>query len=664
VHRSLYIFAAVAALILTACASVGRPEGGARDELPPEFVRSNPAQGERGVTRRSFTVIFDENVALEDAFSKVVVSPVQLESPQVSANGKRVTVELRDTLIPDMTYTVDFGDAIKDLNEGNVLDGFALEFSTGEHIDTLRISGRVMQASNLEPAQGVLVAAYSNTADSAIRTVAPDRIARTNQYGQFTIRNLADKPYRVYALNDVNRDYHWDRSEDVAFLDTLIHPQIEAVWVTDTLYDSHGADSTSVREGRRYLPNDVLLTWFNEDYRAQYLKDYGRPERRKILVQLAAPVDSLPEVRAVNGSRAGENFDSWALPVHNATRDSMMLWITDTAMVANDSLMLSVRYQKPDSLDRLEWRTDTLRFFFREPKGKKRSRKEEEADTLGPKLDLLTLQLTSGTSQDVYKPLRIELAQPAASIDSAGVRLEMQVDTLWVPVEGVSLEPAPDNPVLAREMWPEWVPGGKYRITVDSASVHGYYGEHNPPLQSNITVKNLEDYGSLTFVLAGADTTAVVELLSSSDVPQRRERVRDGNRVTFRYLQPGTYYARMFFDADGNGLWSTGSLDSIQPEEVAYYPKKIDLKRNWDIEQSWDIYELPVDKQKPYALLKNKPKLRRGEKAPETDEDVDEDPMLGGGRDDRGNRGSSNRGSSTRGSGGRQMMNTGNVLRR
>lgn len=147
-------------------------------------------------------------------------------------------------------------------------------------------------------------------------------------------------------------------------------------------------------------------------------------------------------------------------------------------------------------------------------------------------------------------------------------------------------------------------------------------------------------------------------------MPQRRERVRDGNRVTFRYLQPGTYYARMFFDADGNGLWSTGSLDSIQPEEVAYYPKKIDLKRNWDIEQSWDIYELPVDKQKPYALLKNKPKLRRGEKAPETDEDVDEDPMLGGGRDDRGNRGSSNRGSSTRGSGGRQMMNTGNVLRR
>ncbi|MDO4319338.1 MAG: Ig-like domain-containing protein [Bacteroidales bacterium] len=664
-RKSLYIFASIVALLLTACASVGRPEGGPRDELPPEFVRSNPAQGERGVTRRTFTVVFDENVALEDAFTKVVVSPVQLEAPQISSNGRRVTVELRDTLIPDATYTVDFGDAIKDLNEGNVLDGFALEFSTGEHIDTLRISGRVMQASNLEPAQGIIVAAFSNTADSAIRTLPPDRIARTNQYGQFTIRNLADKDYRVYALNDLNRDYHWDRSEDVAFLDTLIHPQIEAVWVTDTLYDTHGADSTSIREGRRYLPNDVLLTWFNEDYKAQYLKDYGRPDRRRVLVQLAAPVDSLPEIRAVSGNRDGENFDSWALPVYNQTRDSLMLWLTDTAMVANDSLRLSVRYQKPDSLDRLVWQTDTLRFFFREQKAKK-SKKEQEADTLGPKLDLLELQLTSGSNQDVYLPMRLELSQPAASIDSAGVRLEMQVDTVWEPVKDARLTPAPDNPVLAREIWVDWEPGGKYRLTVDSAAIHSIYGEHNPPLNSNITVTALEDYGSLTFILAGADSTAVVELLNTSDVPQRRERAIDG-RATFKYLQPGNYYARMFFDTDGNGLWSTGVLDSIQPEEVAYYPKKIELKRNWDIEQNWDIYELPVDRQKPYAILKNRPKLRRGEKAPETEEQVDEDPMLGGNNSLNNRRNNNRRNNSlggNRAGGGRQMMNVGETFRR
>lgn len=654
--------AAVVAVILTACASVGRPEGGARDELAPEFVRSNPRQGERNVSRRSYTIVFDENVALEDAFNKVVVSPVQIEVPQVSANGRRVSVELRDTLVPDMTYTIDFGDAIKDLNEGNVLDGFALEFSTGEHMDTLRVSGRVMQASNLEPAQGMLVAAYSNLSDTAVRTLPPDRIARTNQYGQFTIRNLADRPYRIYALNDINRDYRWDRTEDVAFMDTVVHPQIEAVWVTDTLYDSAGADSLSVREGRRYLPNDVLLTWFNEDYKAQYLKDYSRPDRRRAVVQLAAPADSLPEVRAVSGSHAGELYDRWALPVHTQTNDSLVLWLTDTAMVATDSLYLSVRYQKPDSLERLFWTTDTLRFFFRAPKERKRSRKEMEADTLGPKLDVLGLELTSGSSHDVYRPLRIELGQPASRIDSAGVHLEMQVDTLWVPLPDARLEPDPENPVLARVIRRDWEPGGRYRLRVDSAAVTGIYGgEHNAKLEANITVKALEDYGSITFVLAGADSTAVVELLNSSDVPQRRGRVSDG-RVTFRYMEPGSYYARMFFDTDGNGLWSTGVLDSVQPEEVAYYPKKIDLKRNWDIEQDWDVYELPVDQQKPYALLKNKPKLRRGEKEPESEE-PDEDPMLGPGGQ-RGTGGSRRPGGFGGFGGGRQQSGNETHVRR
>ena len=150
----------IAALVLSACASIGRPEGGPRDELPPVFVRSNPMPGERRVDRRSFSLIFDENVQLEDAFNKVVVSPAQLQAPQITANGRRVSVLLRDTLIPNTTYTIDFGDAIKDLNEGNVLDGFAIDFSTGDSIDSLRISGIVLQASSLEPAQGILVGAY------------------------------------------------------------------------------------------------------------------------------------------------------------------------------------------------------------------------------------------------------------------------------------------------------------------------------------------------------------------------------------------------------------------------------------------------------------------------------------------------------------------------
>lgn len=649
----------VAALLLSACASPGRPEGGPRDELPPEFVRSVPMPGERNVDRRTFSVYFNENVQLEDAFNKVVVSPAQVQAPQVTANGRRVTVQLRDTLIPDATYTIDFGDAIKDLNEGNVLDGFAIDFSTGEKLDSLRISGTVLQASNLEPAQGLLVGAYDNLDDSAIRTLPPARVARTNQFGQFTIRNLAPRPYRVYALNDISRDMHWDRSEDVAFLDTVVTPWVRSIELTDTLYDTKGADSLIARTGIQYLPNDLLLTWFNEDYKAQYLKDYKRPDRRTVTIEMGAPPDSLPRISIVDGPRdkslAGVESSRWAIPIYSARRDSLTLWISDTAVVNTDSLRLAVSYRKPDSLERLEWTTDTLRFFYRAPK---RSKKEIAADTLPPALDKLDIRVLSGNTQDVYLPLSIGFNQPIASIDTAAVHFETLVDTLWTPLGGIKLEPDSLNPVLNRRIRHQWIPGAKYRLSVDSAAITGIYGEHNRPFKQEITVRALEEYSNLLMKIAGADSTAYVELLNGSDAPVRRVRVENGV-ADFRYLSPGTYYARMFFDANGDSIWTTGILDSIQPEEVAYYPKKLELKRNWDVEQEWDIYELPVDKQKPYAILKNKPKLKRGEKAPEDEDTEDEDPLLGPGQSP-GNRNNNGLG----GLGGFQQVGNSSTARR
>ena len=378
----LLLWCAVACL-LAACANMGRPEGGARDELPPKFVRSNPAPGAKNVSRKTMSVTFDENIQLEDAFSKVVVSPAQKTPPQVSANGRNLTVHFFDTLRPNTTYTVDFADAIKDLNEGNILDGFALDFSTGDTIDTLRISGMVLQAENLEPAQGMLVGVYSDFTDTTLTTLPLDRIARTNQLGQFTIRNLPAGQYHIFAINDINRDYHWDRSEDIAFYDGLISPSTEPIEVVDTLYSSTGEDSLVHREGIRYLPNDVLLTWFNVNYKAPYLADYKRLDQRRISLTFGAPQDSLPTLTIVDGAPgAGRSDKEWALMHPNATGDSLTYWIADTAMVAHsDSLRLAVRYQKLDSLEQRVWTTDTLRFFFKDPeKNKKKKDKKKKED--------------------------------------------------------------------------------------------------------------------------------------------------------------------------------------------------------------------------------------------------------------------------------------------
>lgn len=631
------LFAVASAFVIGSCASVGRPEGGPRDEDPPVFMSSQPTPGQLNFNGNRLTLFFNENIQLDDPFNKVVVSPVQIQPPAVSANGRRVTVEFRDTLIPDMTYTVDFADAIKDLNEGNILDGFAVDFSTGDSIDSLRISGMVVQARNLEPAQGMLVGVYSNLDDSAITTLPFERIARTNQYGQFTIRNLKPGNYRIYAVNDLNRDYHWDRSEDVAFYDVTVSPSCENISVSDTLRTADGNDSIVARDGIRFLPNDILLSWFNQNYLPQYLKDYSRPVRRQIHLKFAAPADSLPTITIASERNHGRDISEWALVQKNEKLDSLIYWITDTTVLNTDSLLLSVNYLKTDTNDMLSPQTDTLRFYFRDPKPAKKKKEKEEEDSIAtdsagipqPK-DFLGISLTSGTTQDIYKPLTIELDQPADTFIERMIRLEMKEDTLWLPALRSSVTPDSLLPLLKFNIDVDWTPGAQYRLTVDSTAVTGIYGLWNKPMRQEIKVKQLEDYSNLTFNITGlvADSTgvpvsAIVELLDNGDKTVTSTTVKDG-RAVFKWLEPGTYYARLYLDTNDNGEWDTGNLpDKRQPEEVYYYNKKLTLKKNWDIEQSWDIYAQPVDLQKPAAIKKNKPKRKNGEneqQEPEYDE--------------------------------------------
>ena len=608
--------------VVASCASIGRPQGGARDVTPPAYVRSNPPHGTLNFKGERVEAFFDENIQLDDAFNKVIVSPTQKITPVVRSFGRRVTVELRDTLKPNTTYTIDFADAIQDLNEGNVLDGFALDFSTGDSIDTLRLSGIVLEARTLEPAQAMTVGIYREPADTAITTLPFERIARTNQLGQFTVRNLKAGNYAVYAINDLNRDNKWDRSEDIAFLGHLATPSVEAITVTDTIRTAAGTDSLATRPGTAYYPNDLLLTWFNEGYKSQYLKDYKRPERRKITLEMGAPADSLPEIAVVKGPQ-GRSFSEMAVLQHNATNDTLTYWLHDPELIAADSLMLSVRHLNTDTLDRIVWKTDTLRFFWRD-KDKKKKKKNEEADTVPKPIELLPLTMTSPSDFDVYQPLRLGTNTPIARADTAACHLEMLVDTIWTAVPHSPVRADTLNPLTGLVIDFDTGPGQKYRIRVDSLGVENIYGLHNKDFSQEFKVRELEEYSNLVLNITPDSLPMMVELLSEADNPVRVVSAEKGKAI-FRYVNPGTYYARLWIDADSNGIWTTGCvIDSLQPEEVYYYPRKIDLKANWDVENSWDIYELPVDAQKPMKIRKNKPKPKKGEE-PLPDEDVELD---------------------------------------
>ena len=645
------LFILVVTAFLAACASIGHPEGGPRDVTPPVFVRSTPKPGQVNVSGNRIVIEFDENVSLDDAMNKVVVSPPQRTTPSVSANGRRATVELRDSLIPNVTYTVDFADAIKDLNEGNILDGFALDFATGDSIDTLRISGMLFEARTLEPAQGMIVGVYSNLSDTAIKTLPLERITKTNQLGQFTIRGLKPGDYRIYAINDVNRDYHWDRSEDVAFYDVTISPSSTPAEFTDTLVNIAGEDSVVTRAGTRFLPDDILLTWFNEGYSSQYLRSYARTNPNQIDFEFAAKADTLPIIKLINSHRAGEEISQWAVIQANPTLDTLRYWITDTTLIGMDTLMIEARYLMTDTLEQLSMTTDTLRLVDKGARNRRRQlekeaqqrekerekeRKELEkqgvdldsldaADTIPPRPTPISFKITSGSSQDVHSPLVFTSETPVASFDTTTVKLEWLVDSVWYPLPSPVISLIDSLNTLKYIGDYKWSPGEKYRLTVDSAAIYDIYGLTNDPISHEFTVKKLDEYSSLAFNITGLEgRPAVVEVLDGSDKVVAAAPVK-GNIGRVEYLSPGTYYARLFIDADTNGVYSTGILDSIQPEEVYYYPKKITLKKNWGIEQPWDIYELPIDLQKPQDVKKNKPKRKRGENDPDDNNEDEED---------------------------------------
>lgn len=599
------LFVVAAALLLAACASIGRPEGGPRDMTPPVMVSSTPAPGSVNVSNGRIDIVFDENVTLDDPMNKIVVSPPQKKQAQISSNGRRVRITLRDTLRDSTTYTVDLADAVRDLNEGNILDGLAIDFSTGPSIDTLMISGIVFEGRTLEPAQGMIVGVYlTPVADTALTTLPMERITKTNALGRFTIRNLKPGSYRVFAINDLNHDFHWDRSEDIAFLDRDISPSTMAIEVTDTFIDAAGNDSLVTRPATRFLPDDILLTWFNENYKPLYLVKHERPDARRLTLEMSTRSDSLPQLTLLNTVRAGARLDREAVLQSSPGLDSLTYWLRDTTLIGSDTLKIAARYLHTDTLDNITFTTDTLTFALRQAKKKKK--RDEETDSV-PKLEFINIGISSRQPQDLNLPLLFETSTPTASIDSAGFRIEELVDSVWMPV--TAKIPSPPDSLQPMRLLTEmtWKPKTKYRVTIDSLAVTDIYGNHNRPFVQEVSTHAIEDYAALFFNIGdlGPDS-AIVELLSS-DKPVRLEPVRNGV-ATFEYVTPGAYYARLFIDRNHNGRWDTGSVaDTVQPEDVFYFSKKLNLKKNWDVEQQWNIYETPVDLQKPEDIKKNKP---------------------------------------------------------
>lgn len=596
---SLFIVLLLIGLI-SSCANVASPNGGPYDEAPPKFLGSTPTLHETNFKGKKIEILFDELIQLEKPSENVIITPPQKILPVIRTAGKKILVEIQDSIIDNMTYTIDFTSSIVDNNEKNVLENFSFSFSTGEVVDSLQVSGILLDASNLEPMPGIMVGLHRDLADSAFTTTPFFRTSKTNDRGRFTIRNIAPGTYRLYALNDVNRDYLFDQpGEEIAFYDSIIVPTFEPAIRQDTIWkDSITVDTIHVVEYNRFLPDDILLRLFKEDFQRQYMLRPERTQANLFSLKFNSPLDTLPKLTLLN---APASTDWYYMQLLDG-KTTISYWITDSTVWKNDTLQVKVDYLKSDSLNMLSPQTDTVRLIQRrQPAPKRKSRRDKDEPE-----PIEFLRVDATVSSDVFDTISIVFSEPLLNISKEMIFLDQKQDTLWVPVDFTFRQDSLNT--LKYYIERKWMYNESYRLIVDSAQIFSIYDKWNDLLETTFQFNAEDKYGHLYINIEGVSEPAFVEMLDANDKPVRKAIVKDKGAL-FMNLKPGQYYARLVIDSNENGIWDTGNYaEKRQPENVFYSKNVYVINANWRIEEDWDVYAEPIISQKPLEITKNKPK--------------------------------------------------------
>ena len=625
-ERKNLLLCLLALLLTAACASIGNPDGGRFDETPPRVVGSSPADGAVNVSKRKVQILFDEYIKLEKASEKVVISPPQIEPANVRADGKRVKVDFYDSLRANTTYTIDFSDAIEDNNEGNPMGQYTFSFSTGDVIDTMQVSGRVLNAADLEPIKGIMVGLYpadSTWNDTLFRTRPFLRVSRTNGEGRFTIKGVKDGAYRVRALEDKDGDFVFSQKNERVAFDTTVYVtgsfpdvRMDTVW-----RDSLWYDSIRVVPYTHYTPDDVLLLAFLEDGQERHLLKTVYPEPTSFTFYFTAPSDSTPRIK-------GLNFDGRCLVADASLKnDTVTFWVTDTALIhRQDTLSMILSYMETDTLGQLVVTNDTLDLSPKttyakiaaerskqiEAWEKDRERRQKKAKKPLPyeenpyERTWLEAGFKPSGSLAPNQNVRYLAKEPILEVDTTKIHFYVKKDTDWLPAPFLFMPE--ERSAKSYMLYAEWEPGQKYRFVMDTAAVVSVLEHESKSVRQEFHVRAVEEYGSIFIHVISPDTGVVVQLLSKNDKVEAQQRTdKDGN-ADFFFMKPGEYYMRCYVDANGNGQWDTGDYASgLQPERVYYFGKPLPLKAQWDLRQDWDVRAVDVARQKPMAITKQKP---------------------------------------------------------
>lgn len=514
------------ALLFIGCAKRGTITGGAKDTIPPVLINSNPKNFTTNFKDNFIKITFDEYIKIKDISKQLVISPPMKNAPYIVPMGsasKFITIKINDTLQPNTTYSFNFGQSITDNNEGNPFSQFKYVFSTGSHIDSLKIGGKITDALSKKTDNFVNIQLYEAATfkDSTVFKEQPRYVTNSlDSLTTFALENLKEGKYYLIALKDENNDYKYNpKTDKIAFHKNPV------VIPTDTLFrlDLFKEQLPFKTEKPSQVSSNRLVMGYN-----------GSPKNLAIKVK-----NNETEVPYVLTK----------LP----KADSLQIWIPK---LKADSLQIAVKddYFSKSFITKI---------------------KEMKA------VDTLSFKAKQTGSLNFGENFSIEAATPLVKIDNAKIRITKKDSS------------AVNFTTKYKEFEQELVfdfkkeESEKYKIVVLPGAIKDFYDKENDTLTYSLNTKKISDFGNLRINLEQVNRFPIlVELLDEKENVVVSSYSEKETILNFEALEPRKYLLRVIYDDDKNKKWTTGNfLEKRQPEEVIYFPKEIDVRANWDVEQ-------------------------------------------------------------------------------
>lgn len=522
-------------ILLAACAQIVTPDGGAKDSTPPRVVKYSPDSAATNFTGRKIVITFDEYIQLNELNKQLIISPAVKRRPEITIRKKDLVIEFKDSLEPNTTYSVSFGKAIRDITENNALNNFRYVFSTGTFIDSLQLSGTIVNAQSLRGEKNVLVMLYRDTKDSVVFKQKPYYYTRTDDAGNFTITNLAAAKYKIFALDDQGEDYFYNSGEErIAFSDSLL---------------TMNANRDSVR-----------LMMFREKSPKQFLAKKEQMAAGRFRFVYNQPV---------------ENFDvTFAEPLpptmvahkeFSATKDTVNVWFSSVEL---DSVTF-VTKSGNTVLDSIPLRLA------------KPTKKPVRAGAQDPR----ALVFSSNAGAGKLAPgdrLFFQASNPLITLDTSKIILRMGRDTIAKNI----LHEANSRQIRFNIPFPE---DSSFTLYIPPGAMKDVYGQKNDTIRQSFNVQPSRLFGNLSVKMPSLETGKyVVEIVDEKDKVVRDTIINGPANIQFSGMPAGNYRVRLIQDVDGNGIFTPGNyLLHTQPEKVIYYALSVRVRAGWDMDIEW-----------------------------------------------------------------------------